>query len=402
MDFARSIRLAAVGALALAATMTPDAADAQLFSRLFGGGRCCPPCGPAYGGYAQAYAPAYQTAYAGSFQTASYGSPCEVAAAAAPVATACTCVQPVQKVVYKEVPVTKYRTVQKTVQVPVQRTAYEERDVTVYRTVNETKTATVPYQTFQTVSSCQTAQVDNSHWETNYVRNYKPAPCEYDPRPGLLGWMNRTGYEMRSAFTPNVVARRNYVRDVRTVAHPVTRQVPMTAYREVTYNVARVVPTVEKQRVAVLKTEMQTQTVAVQEPYTEMRTVAVGTTTQMAYVGGFGGTTATALAPTPVQPRTATKDDEDTPQRAAGNGQFQLNSYEAPEGEPRPDRLSVDAGSRRAGWQDRPSRRVAARPAAKARTTEAAGWTARRSPTALKVAGWRTTATGPALNVASN
>ena len=395
MDLPRTLRAAAAVAL-VAASAAP--ADAQLFGRLFGRGRnCCPPAygyGPAAYGAAGYGAAGYQTAYAGSFQTASYGGPCEVAAAAAPVSTACACVQPVKQVVYKEVPVTKYRTVQKSVSVPTQVTAYEERDVTVYRTVNETKTATVPYTTYQTVSECRTAQVDNSRWQTSYVRNYKPAPCEYDPRPGFLGWMNRTGYEMRSAFTPNVVARRNYVRDVRTVAQPVTRQVPVTAYREVSYNVARVVPTVEKQRVAVLKTEMRTQTVAVQEPYTEMQTVAVGTTTQMAYVGGAG--TATALAPTPASAQTAERPVSPKRDRTADSKpSTSFDPISTPAGDARPaDRWSVDAGRRAA------TRRVTARP--KADPEPAAQWTARRSPKVLRVAAWRSKdANPPALNVAA-
>ena len=398
-----TLRAAAV--LAAVFTISPAVASAQLFPRLFGGGRCAPCEG--YGGYAEAYAPP-MTAWSGGYQNVACGSPCEVAAAPVPVATACTCVQPVQQTVYREVPVTKYRSVKKTVKVPVQRTAYVEKDVTVYRTVNETKTAEVPYTTYQTVSSCETAQVDNSRWQTSYQRNCKVSPCQYDPRPGFRGWWNRTGYSMRSAFTPNVIARRQYVRDVRTVARPVTRQIPITATRTVTYNVARVVPTVEKQRVAVLQTEMRDQVVTAMEPYTEMQTVAVGTTTQMAYVGGFNGT-ATALAPTPAPSQTAREEPVEPRTRTAdgAEGNFDLNSYETPRDQPRQDRFSARVRPRSEG----PRTRSTVRPetpqqvASRKVTPDTGGWSARKSPKTLRVTAWRSSrgsgVDAPALKVAA-
>lgn len=370
--------------------LAPTASDAQIFGGrgLFGGpgllprlGLTPPVYGPGYGtnaGYSgcgecgTSYA---STAYAApSFNTASYGgscgcgtasvaqisNPCAVAAAPAPVATACTYVQPIRETVYKEMPVVKYRSVQKTAKKPVYKTAYEERDVTVYRTVNERKTVEVPYTTYQTVQTCQTAQVDRSHWQTSYVPTKRTSPCCYDGRPGFLGWMNRTGYEMRSAFTPKYVARRQYVPNVQNVAYAVNRQVPVTASRTVTYNVAKVVPTTEKRQVAVMKLDYEDVTYTAQEPYTEMQTVAVGTTTRYAYVGG-GGSTATAAQPTPARSRTAeqpvrskTAKGADDDNRSANRDPFQLNSYEPPKNPtPAPQGLQVRRGDSTNGWKAR-------------------------------------------------
>lgn len=396
----RPLSLMAATAIA-AMTCMPSTSDAQLFGGrgIFGGpgllprlGLMPPTYGPGYGanyGYSgcgecgTSYA---STAYAPSYSTASYGgcgcesvaqisNPCAVAAAPAPVQAVCSYVQPVRETVYKEMPVTKYRTVQKTAKVPKYRTAYEERDVTVYRTVNEQKTVEVPYTTYQNVQTCQTAQVDRSRWQTTYVPTQKTSPCCYDGRPGFLGWMNRTGYEMRSAFTPKYVARRQFVPNVQTVAYAVNRQVPITASRTVTYNVAKVVPTTEKRQVAVMKLDYEDVTYTAQEPYTEMQTVAVGTTTRYAYVGGSGAT-ATALTPTPAsrtaeQPvRSKTATTPSTDRSANANDPFQLNSYEPPQ-EPAVQGFQVRRES----------------------SKSEAGWVARNAGTpVLSVAGWRSVA----------
>lgn len=398
----RPIRTLALAALA-ALTVAPPAADAQLFGGrgLFGGPGLLPSLGltrPGYG-YGGSYSGCGECgmSYAPSaYSTASYGggcgcgtaavaqvsNPCAVAVAPAPVATACTYVQPVRETVYRQMPVTKYRSVQKTAQRPVYKTAYEERDVTVYKTVNEQKTVDVPYTTYQTVQSCQTAQVDRSRWQTKYVATQKCAPCQYDSRPGFTGWMNRTGYELRSAFTPKYVARREYVPNVQNVSYAVNRRVPITASRKVTYNVARVVPTVEKQRVAVMKLEQEDYTYTAQVPYTEMQTVAVGTQTRYAYVNG-DGTTATASAPTPadrtanvpVKPRSARNGVKDDGRSAGNDNPFKLQSYESQQNDDAPiDRLHVQNRSSENGWTSRnleaPVLRVAGWRSAKLRTDD--------------------------------
>ena len=64
------------------------------------------------------------------------------------VATPCPCLQPVTETVYREVPVTKYRTVRQTVRKPVVRTVYEEHEVTAYRQVWDTRVVEVPTMTY--------------------------------------------------------------------------------------------------------------------------------------------------------------------------------------------------------------------------------------------------------------
>lgn len=208
--------------------------------------------------------------------------------------------QPVQQTVYREVPVTKYRPVQKTVQKPVMKTVYEQRPVTAYKQVTETKTVDVPMTTYQTVTECQPRTVNNSRWQTTYQRVPKCAPCQYDPNPTLLGWMNRNAYALRMAMTPNYRRQRQFVPNVVAYNVPVQRVVAVPTTRQMTYNVARMVPYETTQTVAVNKVEYVDTTVTAYEPYTEMQTVAVGTSTQYAFVDPYGGSgTATALSPVP-------------------------------------------------------------------------------------------------------
>jgi hypothetical protein len=223
--------------------------------------------------------------------------------------------QPVQQTVYREMPVTKYRPVQKTVQRPVIRTVMEERPVTAYKTVMEARTVEVPSTAYQQVTECRPCTVNRSYWQTTYQPVPKVTPCQYDPNPTLMGWLNRSAYSLRSALTPNYIRQRQFVPNVQAFNVPVTRTVAVPTTRTVTYNVARLVPYETTQTVAVNKVEMVDATVTAYEPYTEMQTVAVGTTTQYAFVDPFGGATATAgLTPTPetaespIRSRTAAKD----------------------------------------------------------------------------------------------
>jgi hypothetical protein len=124
------------------------------------------------------------------------------------------------------------------------------------------------------------------------------APCAYDGRPGFLGWMNRTGLEIRQAFTPRYTAQRHYVPNIVAQQIPVTRQVAQHSTRQVTYNVTRMEPRVTTRQVAVHKVRMVSREITVQRPVTVMRTVPIGST--IAYVPfGSGGATATAMGPTP-------------------------------------------------------------------------------------------------------
>lgn len=282
--FRPSLRVLAV---ASALALTSTAAEAQFFNR------GCSSCGAAaapmmpapvsYGGYDPCNACAQPVAI----------NPCAVCAP--PVV-----MQPVQQTVYREVPVTKYRPIQKTVQKPVIRTVYEDRPVTQYRQVMETKTVDVPMTTYQTVTECRQCTANRSYWQTSYQRVPKMTPCQYDPNPTLLGWMHRNAYSMRMALTPNYIRQRQYVPNVVAYNVPVNRVVAVPSTRQMTYNVARLEPYQTTTKVAVNKVEMVDTTVTAYEPYTEMQTVAVGTSTTYAFVDPLtGGSTATALNPVP-------------------------------------------------------------------------------------------------------
>ena len=80
---------------------------------------------------------------------------------------------------------------------------------------------------------------DVGQWVTTRECVNRPAACQYDPRPGLMGGLNRFGYSLRSAFTPNFRTRRQYVPNYVAQAVPVTRQVAVHSTRQVTYNLTR-------------------------------------------------------------------------------------------------------------------------------------------------------------------
>lgn len=322
--------------------------------------------------------------------------PCAQTVAIAPVtvmANPCPCLQPVTETVYREVPVTKYRTVERTVKKPVIRTAYEEREVTAYRTVNETRTAEIPGVTYQPCVECQQVTVNRSYWRTAWQPVPKLSPCQYDPRPGLAGELNRFSYSMRMAFTPNFIPRREFIPNVMAYNVPVTRMVAVPTTRTVTYNVAKLEPYTTTQTVARQVVEYVDTTVTAYEPYTEMQTVAVGTQTRYAFVDPIGGTSATAARPTPsatakeqtVPSRTAEKDK---PAPTPTDGNFRQLSHpqpKAPAAQPRQLETNLER-----------------KPAADSVSD------ARPVPSAVRVAGWRPSRTrtqepveGPALSVAA-
>lgn len=218
---------------------------------------------------------------------------------------------------YQTVQVVEQQQVTQTVMKPVTETKYVDQQVTTYRPVTETKTAQVPVTTYHPVTEMQTVYQDRSYYATQYVPNCRVSPCQYDPRPGLMGWMNRTGYEIRSAFTPRYTAYRHYVPNHVAMQVPVTRQVAQQGTRQVTYNVTRYEPHTETRRVAVNETRWVAEQQTVTKPVVAYRTVPVGTTvayastgSSVAYGGGtisnvaygpiqYNGATATAFGPTP-------------------------------------------------------------------------------------------------------
>jgi hypothetical protein len=226
----------------------------------------------------------------------------------------CCCPPPVRvQPCYQTVPVTEMREVRQVVQKPVVETKYVEQPVTEYRQVVETKTAEVPTVSYQNVTEYRTVQRDCGHWITQYHCRPKMAPCQYDSRPDLLGFLNRTQYSVRMAFTPNYYGERIYVPNVVAQQVPVTRQVAIRGTQTVNYQVAKVVPIHSTRKVAVNTVRMVSQEVVTQQPVTVMRTVPVGSAYAFGVPSNPSSTTAQAPAAAPdsgvmaIRPRDALK-----------------------------------------------------------------------------------------------
>ena len=138
--------------------------------------------------------------------------------------------------------------------------------------------------------------------------------------------MNRTGYSMRNAFTPNYTTSRQYVPNMVTCSVPYTRQVAIQGTRRVTVQETEMVAERKTERVPVQKLVMKKEEITVMRPQTAYRTVPIGTSmaygspfiggTQMAYGGYIIDSTATrsALAPEPdpiSSEKTTFKSDEE-------------------------------------------------------------------------------------------
>jgi len=195
---------------------------------------------------------------------------------------------------YTQVPVTEMREVKQTVMKPVQETKYVDQQVTTMVPVQETRTVQVPTVSYQTVTENCTRMRDCGRWMTNYQCRPKMAPCQYDNRPGLFGWMNRSAYQARMAFTPNMIAQRQYVPNMVAETIPVSRQVAVRGVQEQQVTLTRMEPRTETRRVAVTETRYVAEVQTIKQPVTVMKTVP----TAMAY--GWNGTSATALVPTPM------------------------------------------------------------------------------------------------------
>ncbi len=285
-------------------------------------------------------------------------APPPTCAVAAPVCQTAMVVQPCMQ----RVAVTEMQPEERTVMRPVCETRYVDQTVTEYRPVVETKTIDQPVTTYQPVTEYQTVTRDQGSWQTHYVCNQRCSPCQYDGRPGFMGWMNRTGYEMRSAFTPKYTACRTYQPNVVSQQVPVTRQVAVQGTRQVTYNVTRYEPQQTTRKVAVNETRMVAEKITVNRPVTVYRDVPVGTSIAYAPMGGstvafgggvvsnvaygpisYGGTT-TALAPSPdpaataaTPIRTRTAEREPLPPRPNACAQpFSSRPPSPPESDPPP------------------------------------------------------------------
>ena len=320
---------------------------------------------------------------------------------AAPVtaASVCTPIQPMQATCYQTVPVTTYAQVKQTVEVPHYETTMEERAVTVMRPVTTSREIDVPTVTYQNVVENKTVTRDMGRWQTNYHPVAKCAPCQVDPRPGVLGWMNRTGYSMKTAFVPNYTTSRQYVPSMMTCNVPTVRQVAVQGMKRVSVQETKMVAEVQKQQVAVQKMVMRKQEVTVMRPQTVMQTVPIGTSMAFGGYGGYSqmaygypvidsGATQSALRPTqdPIgggASRTATKEnfEADKPYpRSSSSTPADGASYEAPAKDDEEPAIFPSTTRRDSGKSIVPT--AHRRPVATAKTDSAPG---------SKSTGWRAT-----------
>lgn len=322
-----------------------------------------------------------------------------------PCCAPCVQAQPVAQSCYQTVPVTEYRQVKQVVQRPKLETRYVDRQVTEYRPVTEQKTAEVPTVTYTPVTEYRTVTRDMGYWTSHQVCNQRMAPCQYDPRPGILGWFNRTGYSLRQSFTPRYRTVRQYVPRVVAQQVPVTRQVAQHSTRKVTYNVTRMVPYTTTKKVAVNTVRYVAEEVTTTQPVTVMRTVPIGTS--VAYINTPYGV-ATALNPLPdpvsasrtADSRNSTYDGASEPEkfkRGASARPFEDEFGPSPEtAVPRKDTTFYRSGAVRpvAAHSSRNDGLVEIRPRQRQ---------ARRVPPALRVSRWsaardsQSGSTGPVL-----
>lgn len=214
----------------------------------------------------------------------------------------CAPVQPAMSACYQTIPVTSYVQEKQTVEVPTWETDYREQTVTSYRPETITRNVEVPTVTYQNVTEYQTVNRDMGRWITRYHPVAKYAPCQIDPRPGVLGWFNRTGYSMRSAFMPNYTTSREYVPNVVAFNVPVTRQVAVRGTQTVAVQETRMVAENRTERVPYQRLVMKSEQRLVMRPETSYRTVPIGTATAWA---PWGTQTVYALPPAAAT-RTAT------------------------------------------------------------------------------------------------
>jgi hypothetical protein len=222
-----------------------------------------------------------------------------------PFNACCCCPAPVRVTAcYHTVPVTEMREVRQTVQRPVVETTYVDQPVTEYRQVVENKSAEIPTCTLQNVTEMRTVQRDCGHWVAQLHERPMISPCQYDSRPDVFGFMNRTGYSLRMAFTPRYWTERMYVPNVVAEQVPVTRQVAVRGTQTINYQVAKMVPITTTRKVAVNTVKMVAQEIVTQRPVTVFKTVPMGSSLAFG-IPAAAPTTTTALQPTPSSEATA-------------------------------------------------------------------------------------------------
>lgn len=204
---------------------------------------------------------------------------------------------PVVQQCFRQVPVTEYQRVKQKVRRPVTEVEYVEQPVVRYRPVTETKTVDVPVTQYQDVTEYQTVTKQCGQWVTNYYCNPKLTPCQYDPRPTPLGALNRAAYRVRSALTPSMFARRQFVPQTIAQQVPVRRRVAVQTIQQRSYQVTKYVKEQTTQKVAVNRVRWVEDEVIALKPVTVVRTIP---TTQTAWaMQPYGAPTATAWIPAP-------------------------------------------------------------------------------------------------------
>jgi hypothetical protein len=222
-----------------------------------------------------------------------------------PFNNCCCCCPPPVRACYQTVPVTEMRECRQTVQRPVVETTYVDQPVTEYRQVVECKTAEVPTCTYQNVTEMRTVHRDCGQWITQCHERPEISPCQYDSRPNIWGFLNRTGYSLRMAVTPRVWSERIYVPNVVEQQVPVTRQVAVRGTQTINYQVAKVVPITTTRKVAMNTVKMVAQEIVTQRPVTVYKTIPYGGSSLALGVPSTSATTSTALQPTPNSEATA-------------------------------------------------------------------------------------------------
>jgi len=207
------------------------------------------------------------------------------------------CIQP--QPCYTTVPVTEMRECRQIVQKPVVETKYVDQQVTTYEPVVEDRQTEIPTVTYQDVTECRQETRDCGRWVTQYQPRQKLHPCQYDNRPDFFGFMNRVGYSIGSAFTPNYSVKSAYVPSYQTVNVPYTRRVAVHGTRKVNYRVTRMVPRTTTQKVAVNTVRMVNEEVVTRTPVTVYRTVPFGSTVTT-YAPSTSTATAAAPQPDPI------------------------------------------------------------------------------------------------------
>jgi hypothetical protein len=281
------------------------------------------------------------------------------------------CAVPVARPCYRTVPVTEYRQVKQIVQRPVCETKYVDQTVTAYRPVTEQRTVDVPTVSYENVNECRTVFKNCGYWQTRMECRHLPSPCQYDPRPDLFGWLNRTAYSIRATFTPRVAFHRDYVPQVVAQQVPYTRTIAHHGTRRVTYNVTRMVAYTTTRKVAVNSVRYVAQEVVHTQPVTVWRTVPIGTTIAYAIPSYNAPQTALQPTPDPVSARrtaTSTNNKIDGGSSKESNGKLNDDSSRLDSRKldglgtgrselPSAIRTSGDRSARLAGFVEAPARR---------------------------------------------